>query len=189
MQAGGWSNTSLSLRDVWGSSPGPDTASPTARNRCDVSSELCCPSAGTRRRIPTPVPRFAGDGSRHPFHDSAETDPDTRSTIRRRRIPTPVPRFAGDGSRHPFHDSPETDPDTRSTIRRRRIPTLVPRFDGDGSRHPFHDSTQHRDNDEDWLIKNARPELEQTLPCSWMCLRINDEWRMFIACIRMMESE
>ena len=35
--------TSLSVREVWGSVPGPvksDTVSPTARHRCDISSEF-----------------------------------------------------------------------------------------------------------------------------------------------------
>ena len=41
----------ISPRDL-GSIPGPvisDTVSPTARHRCDVSSELCCPGAKPRR--------------------------------------------------------------------------------------------------------------------------------------------
>ena len=36
---------SLSVLEVWGSIPGPvksDTVLPTARHRCDVSSELSC---------------------------------------------------------------------------------------------------------------------------------------------------
>ena len=39
---------SLSMREIWGSIPGPiksDAVSPTARHRCDVSSELCYPGA------------------------------------------------------------------------------------------------------------------------------------------------
>ena len=53
--------TSLSVREVWGSIPGPvksNTVSPTARHRVDVSSELCYPSAETRRWAPPIVPLF-----------------------------------------------------------------------------------------------------------------------------------
>ena len=37
--------------DVWGSITGPvkSTVSPTARHRCDVSLEMCCPGAKSRR--------------------------------------------------------------------------------------------------------------------------------------------
>ena len=35
-----------------------DTKSPTARHRCDVSSELCCPDAKPRRWVPPLVTRF-----------------------------------------------------------------------------------------------------------------------------------
>ena len=35
-----------------------DTVSPTARHRCDVSSELCCPDAKQRRWTPPLVTRF-----------------------------------------------------------------------------------------------------------------------------------
>ena len=55
------STTSLSVREVWGSIPGPvksDTVSPTARHRCDVSSELCSPGAKPRRWVPSLVTRF-----------------------------------------------------------------------------------------------------------------------------------
>ena len=43
---------SLLVREVWGSIPGPvksNTVQPTARHRCDVSSELCCSVAKKRR--------------------------------------------------------------------------------------------------------------------------------------------
>ena len=54
--------TPLVAAKVWGSIPGSvksDTASPTARYRCDVSSELCCPGAKSRK------------GRRHSLHASA----------------------------------------------------------------------------------------------------------------------
>ena len=53
--------TLLSVRDVFGSILGPlksDTVSPTARHRCDVSSELCCPGVKLRRWTPPLVTRF-----------------------------------------------------------------------------------------------------------------------------------
>ena len=34
------------------------SVSPTTRHRCDVSSELCCPGAKSRRWIPALVTRF-----------------------------------------------------------------------------------------------------------------------------------
>ena len=46
---------------VWGSIPAPvksDTMLPTARHRCYVSSELCCPAPSRE------------DGSHHPLHAS-----------------------------------------------------------------------------------------------------------------------
>ena len=54
-------STLLSLREVWGSIPGPvkfDTVSPTARHRCDVFLELCHPGAKPRRWTPPLVTRF-----------------------------------------------------------------------------------------------------------------------------------
>ena len=45
-------NTLLSVRDVSDSIPGPvkpNTVSPTARQHCDVSSDLCCPGVKPRR--------------------------------------------------------------------------------------------------------------------------------------------
>ena len=54
MSHAGWRSgkTSLSARQIMGFIPGPvktDKLSPTARHRCDVSSELCCPGAKPRR--------------------------------------------------------------------------------------------------------------------------------------------
>ena len=51
--------TSLSLREIWGSIPGPVKSDIMARHRCNVSSELCCPGL------------------------SAEKGPSTRYTLRR----------------------------------------------------------------------------------------------------------
>ena len=45
----------LSMRKIWGSIPRPvksDTVLPTARHRCEVSSDLCCPGAKMRGRTP-----------------------------------------------------------------------------------------------------------------------------------------
>ena len=42
------------MREVWGSNPESDAASPKARHRCDVSSKLCCPGAKPRRWAPFP---------------------------------------------------------------------------------------------------------------------------------------
>ena len=50
-------STLPSVREVWGSIPGPvksGTVSPTARYRCDVPLDLCCPGA-MRRRWPPPL--------------------------------------------------------------------------------------------------------------------------------------
>ena len=51
----------LSVREVWGSIPGPvklDVMSPAARYRSDVSSEMCCPGAKPRRWTLPLVARF-----------------------------------------------------------------------------------------------------------------------------------
>ena len=51
----------LLVRKVGGLIPGPvklDTVSPTARHRCDVSSELCCPGAKPQRWAPLFVIRL-----------------------------------------------------------------------------------------------------------------------------------
>ena len=56
-----WLKTSLLVREVLGSILGLvklDTVSPSARHRCDVSSELCRPGANPRRLIPPLVTRF-----------------------------------------------------------------------------------------------------------------------------------
>ena len=53
--------TLLSVKEVWGSIPGlvkSDTVSPTARHRCDASSELCYSGAKPRRWIPPLVTCF-----------------------------------------------------------------------------------------------------------------------------------
>ena len=53
--------TLLSVQKVCCSNPGSvksDTVSPTARHRCDVSSELCCIGAMPRTRVPPLVTRF-----------------------------------------------------------------------------------------------------------------------------------
>ena len=55
------SETLVSAREVLSLIPGPvksNTMSPTARHRCDVSSELCCSVAKPRRWIPPLVTRF-----------------------------------------------------------------------------------------------------------------------------------
>ena len=57
-----WLKTSLSAREDLDSIPGlvkSNAVSPTARHRCDVSSELCCPDAKPRRWIPPLVTRFS----------------------------------------------------------------------------------------------------------------------------------
>ena len=54
-------STLLSLQKVWDSIPGSvksDSVSPTVRHRCNVSSELCCPSAKPQRWAPPLVTRF-----------------------------------------------------------------------------------------------------------------------------------
>ena len=57
-----------SARKVWGSIPGSvksDVVSPSARHRCDVSSELCCPGVKPRRWMSAAWP----SGSKRRFYD------------------------------------------------------------------------------------------------------------------------
>ena len=55
-----WFKTTRTMREVWVRFLGRSnqSRSPTARHRCDVSSELCCPSAKPRRWAPLLVTRF-----------------------------------------------------------------------------------------------------------------------------------